>query len=52
VNLPTRFGKSMIFQGLPRVFSSLQPEREWKVVVGYHERLFESDHYFGSQVWG
>ena len=27
VNLPTGFGKSMIFQGLPEVFSSLQPER-------------------------
>ena len=52
MNLPTRFGKSMIFQELPRVFSLLQPERERNVVVGCHERLFESDHYFGSQVWG
>ena len=33
VNLPTGFGKSMIFQGLPEVFSSLQPERERNVVV-------------------
>ena len=33
VNLPTGFGKSMTFQGLPEVFSSLQPERERNVVV-------------------
>ena len=33
MNLPTGFGKSMIFQGLPEVFSSLQPERERNVVV-------------------
>ena len=32
-NLPTGFGKSMIFQGLPEVFSSLQPECERNIVV-------------------
>ena len=33
MNLPTGFGKSMIFQGLPEVLSSLQPERERNVIV-------------------
>ena len=33
MNLPTGIGKSMIFQGLPKVFSSLQSERERNVVV-------------------
>jgi len=33
VNLPTGFGKSMIFQGLPEVFSTLQSPREKNIVI-------------------
>ena len=33
VNLPTGFGKSVIFQGLPEVFASLQPARERNIVI-------------------
>ena len=33
VNLPTGFGKSMIFQGLPEVFASLEPVRERNIVI-------------------
>ena len=33
VNLPTGFGKSLIFQGLPELFSSLKPELEKNIVI-------------------
>ena len=35
INLPTGFGKSMIFLELPQLFSSLQPKREKDIVVAF-----------------